>query len=58
MWDSSGLMYSYSRTYCDHIGALWLGGLRLDTCQGEEQITDAPNCITDALMETQHIVHE
>ena len=40
-----GLMYICSRTRCS--GVLSLGGLRLDTCQAEEKIKEAPRCMAD-----------
>ena len=35
------------RTRPDRSGATWLGGLRLDTCQGEEQVKEASGCVAD-----------
>ena len=40
-----GYLYICSHTRPDRSGALWQDGLKLDTCQGEVKIKEAPSCI-------------
>ncbi len=46
-------MYICSRTRLDRSGVLWLGDLRLDTCQGEEKAKETLSCMADTWTESE-----
>ena len=48
-------MYICSRARLDRSGALWPGGLRLDTCQGEEQVKEVSSCVADMSKEIHNV---